>query len=568
MTGSASDRLDQAIDAAVAGLTAIRRADGSWPGRLSPAATATGAAVIALRLADPVGSTDLVDAAVDWLRRSQDPSGGWGEDVGEPATLNATSIAVAALAFAAPDRAAREIELGQRKLAELGGREALGDRARCSLSAVCLRFMAVAGLHDENALSRVPLELALLPRKLRSKLSFTVPGMMAWGVMDRHRRPARGLTGLLRRLGEPRAMAYLDELVAFEGPNGGFEESPLMSSCVAFGLHRAGVREDIVRHCLNYLRTTQKADGSWSVNRDLEIPITAYVAIGVQDACGDPLAEQTVAWFRERQREGMPMVTGCPAGGWGWAYPSGWPNTGDATATMLALGRYGLPPDDPAIQGGVGWLTAMQNKDGSWGCFSKDAKITLDAPCSVMSADAVSTLHDVGGLAVDHPVIQRAVAWFAKSQRADGALACRWYVGLTAGTAGTLRVLTELGLGTSPTATRARDWLLAARNDDGGWGPDAGSPSCPELTAWAMLALLADPHSDEDILASAAAYLMSAQRAEDGLWTPVVFGIYFLDVLYASDHHANGHALQALARYRDRCGARVGAELSELPASP
>jgi squalene-hopene/tetraprenyl-beta-curcumene cyclase len=567
-----ADRLDRrarGIAAAVEGLFALRKPDGSWSGELSPAATATGAAVIALRLADPDGSADLVAAAVGWLRRSQAADGGWGEDEGEPATLNATSIAVAGLAFAAPEEAAEEVRRGLAKLESMGGMAALGDRAQCSLSAVCLRFLALAGLYDEDELSRVPLELALLPRGLRSKLSFTVPGVMSWGVMDAHLRPARGWTKLLRRVAEPRALSYLDELVAFEGADGGFEESPLMSSCVAIGLHRAGVRPDIVAHCANYLRLTQKPSGAWSVNRDLEIPITAYVAIGLHDAGvgDDPRLAGTVRWFRDRQREGMNTVTGCPPGGWGWAYPSGWPNTGDTTATLLALGRFGLAPQDPAVRGGVDWLLAMQNRDGSWGCFTRNATLSLDAPCSVMSADTVSTFTEVGLLPADHPAVRRAIAWFGKAQQPDGGIGCRWYVGLTAGTAGALRCLAELGLGGSETARRCRRWLLAARNADGGWGPDRDTPSCAELTAWVALALLAagagDSGQDAEELAGAADYLLSVQRAEDGLWTPTVFGIYFLDVLYASDHHANGHALQALARYRDRLRATAPAAPTE-----
>jgi squalene-hopene/tetraprenyl-beta-curcumene cyclase len=70
-----------------------------------------------------------------------------------------------------------------------------------------------------------------------------------------------------------------------------------------------------------------------------------------------------------------------------------------------------------------------------------------------------------------------------------------------------------------------------------------------------MLALLASPRydvADAALLGAAADYLLSVQRSSDGLWTPTVFGVYFLDVLYASDQHANGHALQALARYRNR----------------
>jgi squalene-hopene/tetraprenyl-beta-curcumene cyclase len=565
--GSETHRLDRGIAAAVAGLLELARPDGSWAGRLSPAATATGAAMIALRLADPSGSGDAVARAVTWLCGSQDSSGGWGEDVGSPATPNATAIAVAGLALAGGSSAAVRRGLG--KIDQFGGEAALRDRSRCSLSAVCLRLMALAGLADEATLTRVPLGLALLPRFLRSKLSFTVPGVMSWGIMDGRLRPGHWPSRLVRWVAEPRALAYLDELVEFEGDGGGFEESPLMCSCVAIGLHRAGVRPDLVSRCLDYLRATQRSDGSWAVNRDLEVPITAYVAIGLHDAgAGDaPELAATAEWFTERQRGPMKGTIGCPPGGWGWAWSSGWPNTGDTTATMLALARLGFAPSSAPMADGSHWLLRMQNRDGSWSCFTRNGTRTLDGPCSVMSSDAVSALHLAGGLTADHEVIRRAVRWFASAQRPDGAITCRWYIGLTAGTAGVLRALTEIGLGDGVTARRCRKWLLASQNGDGGWGYDPGEPSAAELTAWAMLALVAAPsagsptQSDPPELGSAAAarsaalgraadYLVSAQR-DDGLWMPTVFGVYFLDVLYASDHHANAHALQALSRYRE-----------------
>jgi squalene-hopene/tetraprenyl-beta-curcumene cyclase len=479
---------------------------------------------------------------------------------------------LAGLCYAAPQAAAPAIARGLARIDAMGGLEALRDKSVCSLGAVALRLLSLSGRYAEDRLMRVPVELALLPRRLRGKLSFTVPGVMSWGVMDARLRPGGPLRRALAPVAERRALSYLDELVDFEGDEGGFEESPLMSSCVAIGLARANVRSDIVRHCVNYLRRTQRADGSWSVNRDLEIPISAYVAIGLIDAGSATELRRAgcVDWFRHRQRNGMAGVTGAPGGGWGWAWPSGWPNTGDTTATMLALHRFGLPPDDPALAAGTEWLLRMQNRNGSWSCFSRNVSLTLDAPCSVMTADTVSTLHDVAGLPVDHPAIAKAVRWFAEVQQSDGSIGCRWYLGLTAGTAGALRALSELGLAGQDTARRCAQWLLSAQNADGGWGIDAGTPSCTELTSWAMLALLASPRHEEVAgpLGAAADYLIRAQRSSDGLWTPTVYGIYFLDVLYASDHHANGHALQALARYRDRLGAEpvAVAALSERSA--
>ncbi|GAA4548930.1 prenyltransferase/squalene oxidase repeat-containing protein [Amycolatopsis samaneae] len=549
-------RAGTAVERAARALLDLRRPDGGWSGVVSAAAVATGAAVIALHRADPAGNADLVGRACGWLRRVQDSSGGWGEDVGAPATLTATGIAIAGLAVAEPGASAGHIERGLARIDAMGGMAALSDRSRCALSAVVRQFLAYGGLYDQRLLPRVPVELALLPRSLRSKLSFTVPGAMSWGVMHAYRPRKRSpVRTLVDRLAVPKALGYLAELQDFGGESGGYEESPLLTACVCVGLDEAGVRPDIVGKGLRYLRETIRADGSWSVNRDLEISVGSYVVAGLADAGCDDL-ERTLLWLRGAQRFEPFFATGAPPGGWGWACPSGWPNSGDTASVLLALAGFDLPPTDPSVAAGVSWLLGTQNRDGSWGCFCRNSSRTLDGPCAVMTADTITALHRTGKLPPEHPAIRRALAWFRRARHPDGALDCRWYTGLTAGTACTLRALGEIGHGTSDVAVACREWLVTQQGTDGGWGGGDGEPSTVEETAWAVLGLLdgaSGGYRTREAIDRGIGYLLDRQRA-DGLWDPAVLGVYFFDVRYASDHHANGHALQALARYRaTRC---------------
>lgn len=535
--------IDAGIAAAAEALFARQRPDGSWQGYLPSSAVSTGSAVIALHTADPDGTADLVQAGVDWLRAAQLDDGGWGDVPEGPAGLNATAIAVAALRLFAPG--CPELERGLARLERFGGPDAVADRSRCTLKAVCEHYLAAAGLYPEHRLGRMPIELILAPRRLRTKLSFTVPGLMAWGLMQSRTRRFSPPRRLLNRLAEPKALAYLAALHEYEGPDGAAEESALMASVVLFGLARAGLAPDIVRDYIRYLRATVRPDGSWPVDRDLEFSASMYVTHGLLDAGygTDPRLRRIERWIRDAQRTTAFPATGCPPGGWSWSAPSGWPDSDDTAAGVYALAALGVDPADPQLRRGIDWLRAMRNRDGSWGCFARDARVSMDAPCSLMTAHAVNALHAVG------EDTDAAVRWFARVQRPDGSFSCVWFRDHTAGTARVLDALGRLGLGDSATAARCRAWLVAHQRPDGGWGDGGDAPSTAEETAWAVLGLINSGHADHPATRAGVRWLLDHQRP-DGLWQPARVGFYFLGLTYWCEHMADGYAVQALGRYR------------------
>lgn len=576
--------LDAGLAAAVDGLFALRRADGAWTGRLPSSAVSTGSALIGLHAADPAGAADLICGAARWLCGTQGADGGWGDVPEGPSTLNATAIAVAALrigaSHAAGGSAASEhavpsadlsaaVERGLRRLDGWGGPAAVADRDLCSLKAICEHYLAEAGLFDRARIARMPVEVVLLPRRLRQKLSFTVPGLMSWGLMHLRERPGGPVRRALGRAAAPKALAYLEDLAAYDarvpGVPGAVEESALMASIVMWGLARAGAGAAIVAQYREYLRSTVRPDGSWPIDRDIEFSCTAYVTHGLLDAGGSDRLAATGEWVRASQRDEPFAPTGCPPGGWGWSMPSGWPDTDDTSGGVATLAGLGARADDPSLGPGVAWLRAMQNRNGSWGCFARDAGVSMDRPCSVMTAHAVIALHAAGLSTVDVPVA-RAVRWLARAQRPDGAFANVWFRGLTCGTARVADALGRLGLAGSPTARRARDWLLATPNPDGGWGhgpdggreekgggngatPAPGGVSTAEETAWAVLGLVSLGEHASAQARAGVDWLLRAQRP-DGLWPAAVVGYYFLGLTYRCDHIADGFAVQALSRYR------------------
>lgn len=553
MTGAADDvaeRVRHSVTLAVDGLFARQRDDGSWQDTLPSAAVATAASIVALHLADPVESAPLIRAGAQWLRTTQNDDGGWGDAVGAPSTLNVTPYAVGALHFLEPDASVEHVRRGLDRLGRFGGEAALGDRDRCKLFVMCQQFLAFAGLYDEDRIMRLPIEVILLPRRLRQKVSFTVPFLLSWGLMQARTRRPGPLRQIINRRCAPRALAYLDELHDFEGPGGGYQESPFMVALVCIGLARAGVRPDIVQRCVTYLRATVRADGAWPVNRDLEFSATSFVTHGLQAAgqTADQHLRKTEKWIRQCRRDTRFAATGCPPGGWGWSRHSGWPDTDDTANAVLSLARFSRDRTDDQLRSGLDWLRAMQNRSGSWSCFCTNSPVGLDGPCSVMSAHAVTALYEAGRHAVSDPPVAKALRWFAQAQRTDGAFTCPWYSGLVAGTGSVLEAFGRMGLADDTTARRCRQWLLSAQNADGGWGDGQGAGSTTEETAWALLGLLHSGPADHPGVRGGVAWLTEHQRP-DGLWEPALIGVYFLDLKYSCDLLATGYALQALGRY-------------------
>ncbi|WP_316524327.1 prenyltransferase/squalene oxidase repeat-containing protein [Kitasatospora brasiliensis] len=568
--------LDQALAETIDALFELQRSDGSWEGRLSPSAGSTADVVIAMHLADPEGCADLIERGVDFLLRTQGEDGGWGDDVDTGSTLNGTALTVAALALVVPERAAENIRRGWRRVEEFGGMEAVRDVQQCSLTVLVHFYLALAGLVSDEDLLRVPIEIALLPAPLRKKLTFAMPTAMAWGLMAADR-PGHGrMRRAINRAATPKAIEYLVGLVGFEGPNGGFVESPMMSANVVIGLTIANQRPDIVDHCLKYFRATIKPEGAWSVTRDLEVDATNFITVGMQHAGlgDDARVRKGLDWIRGAQRPEEFIWTGAPSGGWGWGLPSGWPNSGNTGDAVIALSGGGADVSDPQVRQGADWLLKQQNYDGSWSCFAQVGRIAsldpsfalvgkarspkvLYGPCAVMSAEAVSALGLSGACPQGDPRLVQAYQWFRSIQRADGGIDNKWYTGRVTGTGSVLRALGDIGLGHTEVARRGVGWLRLNQNPDGGWGqtPAPDGPSTAEETAMAMLGLVAvgtDPL--DPVLVRGARWLID-NRNDAALWNPSLVGVYFLELLYRHDHTANGYALQALARYREALNA-------------
>jgi len=548
-------RVAHAVESAADYLYRRQRPDGAWTDRLSSSAAPTALAVLALARADPSAHRAEITAGLDWLRRHQRADGGWSlADADPPSDVSVTAFAIAAFKVLDPDNSARCIDRATGFIARGGGESAVFPDIRTWRELVSVTW-ALEGLRDVRDQPVQPLEIMLLPARVRNRASIALPGVIGLGIGQSRVLPMSLLARVARRLAEPRGLAWLR---AAAGPNGGIEECPLMAALVFTGLRIAGedVGADIQRDCLRYLLQTRRPDGSWAIDRDLEIAVTAYAVLALAecgDVAADPRLRPTREWFLSTQWKEPFKPLNLPAGGWSWAAPSGWPESEDTAVVLTALAELGLPRDHPAVKQGLRWLFSMQNRDGSWSEWLRNSNQIHDGPCAGVTGHVVMALQHLLEESGSRAPIDRALRYFRTAQNADGSIPSLWFRDCSHGTAKLLETYAELGMADDPVAVKAHRWLRASQRPDGSWpakiveGAPAGGTV--EETAWAAYSLLrAGAGAWDHQLTQAVEWILDRQDAA-GTWRPSVVGLYYDTLYYSDDLIAHTYALRALGRW-------------------
>src|SRR5262249_33454473 len=129
----------------------------------------------------------------------------------------------------------------------------------------------------------------------------------------------------------------------------------------------------------------------------------------------------------------------------------------------------------------------------------------------------------------NEPRLTAAVAYLKRTQMKDGSWYGRWGMNYIYGTWSVLAGLNAAGVDPqAPEIQRAAAWLASIQNADGGWGDDGDSykpdyagheqaPSTASQTAWALLGLMAAGEVDHPAVARGIHYLRQHQ-ADDGFW--------------------------------------------------
>ena len=548
-------------------LKAKRSPGDIWRGELSSSAISTAVSVFALHKTDKERYAGLIRNGIRWLRATMQPDGSWGDTVESRSNMTATLLSYAAL-FSI-DEAAEETRAFL--TARLGGitdeKIAKGVIAYYgkdfTFSVPILVMCALAGIVASwKHVPQLPFELAALPQRFFRFLrlpvvSYAIPALIAVGIL-RHRKGRKGLGYGIRESFTKPALRVLEKL---QPSGGGFLEAAPLTAFVAMCMSCAGYSLHIVtQRAVGFLVDTVRANGAWPIDTDLAGWVTALSVKALDEDAPD--RELLLRAIKSHAFKYRHPFTGAKEGGWGWSnLPGAVPDADDTAGSLIALHILQNGTCSPEVEKGVLWLLALQNKDGGIPTFCKGwGKLPFDSSSPDLSAHSLAAFerwYDVLPEQIRRKCrksIARLLRWMKKAQAADGSWNPLWFGDQDAPDErapvyGTAVAVEYLSLSPRSLAgelsAKGAAYLLAAQNDDGGWGGTKGLPSKVTLTARALSALAHVPGIRPETLAGGVDYLY--RRFKDGtLGMPEPIGLYFARLWYSEELYNLTFALHAL----------------------
>lgn len=266
----------------------------------------------------------------------------------------------------------------------------------------------------------------------------------------------------------------------------------------------------------------------------------------VADACDWLRANEVKRigdWHDNLRPEDRHLRPGVDTACWAFEYRNDWyPDVDDTCMVARALHKAGDRPGQTANRDAaaraIRWILAMQNDDGGWAAFdrTKDRRWMEAVPFADHNAMQDPSCSDITGRVLDaiitagfdprHEAVTRAVAYLLRTQRPEGCWWGRWGVHFIYGTWQAVNGLVAAQVPLDhPALVRARDWLLAAQNPDGGFGEHADAylderlkgkgPSSASQTAWGLITLMNLVGAQHPACQRAATWLIDHQLTDD-----------------------------------------------------
>jgi squalene-hopene/tetraprenyl-beta-curcumene cyclase len=565
-----------------------RTEDGIWCGKLSSSPLATAVAVFALHQVDPEHHHNYIDRGLKWLAEAQQSDGSWGDaETLDPGNLSTTLLCYAA--FVAVDRTsfAAVIERAEAWIIQRTGQlepekisEAVyGSYGRDRTFAVpILTMCAMAGVLGPDGwrfVKPLPFELAALPRGLfrwlkLSVVSYALPALIAIGqVKYGFNPPANPAIRLIRNLLKA---PTLKRLLKIQPSNGGFLEATPLTAFVVMSMAAMGYKNHpVVVNGVDFIQRSMRSDGSWPIDTNLATWMTSLSVVALNGAEGETTLsgweEQAICdWYRTQQFCEVHPYTGARPGGWGWTnLPGSVPDADDTAGVLVALHGLGVRGEAirPAVKSGIRWLLNIQNSDGGIPTFCRGwGRLEFDRSCPDITAHAVTAWHLWQNKVADAflqkkmwHAIDRALRYLSAVQRSDGAWLPLWFGNpfsqeKTNSVYGTAKVLHTLSMfNESQYLTmieKAVAFLLAAQNDDGGWGAQKGTVSTIEESALAIHALSAFRSTGVDEPLNRGLRWLIEYTQEGTVFPAAPVGLYFAKLWYAERLYPIIFTLQAI----------------------
>ena len=431
----------RAADRARRRLLERQRPDGHWCGELQGDTILESEYVLLMAFLGREND-ERARKAAEYVRRQQQPDGGWTHYPGGPLELSGSVKAYFALKLTGHDPDAPYMRRAREVICANGG------AVRCN--SFTKFYLALLGQFPYANCPSVPPELVLLPRwfyvNLYAMSSWTrtivvplsifsafkpireVPAgrgirelflrppetplpvgpasrrLLSWGnfflgVDAAYKTAERlGLLGPLRLRAVVKAAAWMRERFA-DSDGLGAIFPPMIYTVVA--LRCLGVSDDApeMRWAMKQLDDLMiEEDGAirlqpcFSPVWDTALALNALSDVGVT-AETDSTLQTAVDWLlkREVRRRGDWSVLNphLEPGGWVFEYNNAfYPDTDDTAMVLMALARTGAahtPAARPAVERAIRWLLGMQNRDGGWAAFDRD--VTRDVLTKVPFAD-------------------------------------------------------------------------------------------------------------------------------------------------------------------------------------
>jgi squalene-hopene/tetraprenyl-beta-curcumene cyclase len=518
-------------------------ADGYWDGQLSSSALGVAVSLAAFHFYDSGRLSLEIENGIAWLVANPNPDGGFGDTPESKSNISTSLLCLAALHV---NRNAKTFSLEvyenlvsylkQHNIditsAQMGKGVLDFYKTDYTFSVPILAMCALCGIPEKNAFKSVPqlpFELALLPRSFYRFLnlnvvSYAIPALIAVGIAVFKEKQQGGILQNIRQLSVKPALRKLEELLP---ESGGFLEAIPLTAFVAISLIKAGFKENsVVEKGIEFLKRTQRPDGSWPIDIDLSTWVTTLSVKALKNTIDDELSKEErrriIHHLLSIQNKSVHPFNGTSPGGWGWTHFTGSVPDGDDTSgvilSLMILDEASNGEVNKAIGEGCDWLLKLQNSDGGFPTFSRGwGKLPFDQSSADITGHALLALaksierlqHIVPAVKLSkyRNAVKRSLLFLKKHQQENGSWIPLWFGNENHpvhhnpvyGTARVCAYLTEavkllkwnesLILQLEKMIEKAQQHLASVQNSDGSWGGDINIEGTIEETSLAVTAL-------------------------------------------------------------------------------